>query len=81
MLVNVRSLYTRTVDNLLIILYEDEKLNVCCKTETWLRPVDQAVLVHINLRGYEIINSPRAKYKKGGVVAFHCKNDYKYKEL
>ena len=79
MLVNARSLNTRTVDNLLNILFVDEKIDVCCITETWLKPGDQAVLADIKLRGYEIISSPRARNKKGG-LAFICKNDYKYKE-
>jgi len=81
MLVNARSLDTRTVNNLLNILFVDEKIDVCCITETWLKPGDQSVLADIKLRGYEIISSPRAKNKKGGEgVAFLCKNYYKYKE-
>ena len=64
MLVNARSLNTRTVDNLLNILFVHEKIDVCCITETWLKPGDQAVLAKIKLRGYEIISSHRAKITK-----------------
>ena len=62
MLVNSRSLNTRTADNLLNILFVVENIDICCITETWLKPGDQAILADIKLRGYEIISSPRAKY-------------------
>ena len=71
------SLNTRTVDNLLNTLFVDEKINVCCITETWLKPGDQALLAEIKLRGYEIISSLRARNKQGEGVAFLCKNDFK----
>ena len=66
MLVNAMSLNTRSVDNLLNILFVDGNIAVCCITETWLKPGDQAVLADIKLRGCEIISSPRARNKKGG---------------
>ena len=52
MLVNARSLNTKTVVNLLTILFVDEKIDACCITETWLKPGHQAVLADIKLRGY-----------------------------
>ena len=74
MLLIARSLNTRIVDKLLNILFVDEKIDVCCITETCLKPGDQAVLADIKLRDYEIISSPRAKNKKGVGVAFLRKN-------
>ena len=56
MLVNARSLNTRTVDNLLNILFVDEKLDVCCITEIWLKLGDQAVIADIKLRCNEAIS-------------------------
>ena len=82
MLVNASSMNTGIVNNLLNMLFVDEKLDVCCITETWIKPGDKTVLANIKLRGFEIISSPRARNKKGGgVVAFLCKNDYIYKEI
>ena len=69
MLVNARSLNTTTVDNLLNILFVEEKIYVCCITATWLKPGHQAVLTDIKLKGNEIISSLRAKHQKGGGVA------------
>ena len=45
---------------------EKFNLDVCCIIETWLKTQDQAVLVYIKLRGYDIISSPRARNTKGG---------------
>ena len=81
MLINARSLNSVTTDNLINILFVDEKIDVCCVTETWLKPSDQAVIADFKLRGYEIISSPRANNKKGGGVAFICKDFYKFKEI
>ena len=64
MLVNARSLNTRTVDNLLNILFVNGKIDVCCITEAWLKPGDQTVLADIKLRGYEIISSLSTRNKK-----------------
>ena len=77
MLVNVRSLNTSTVDNLLNILFVDGKIDVCCITHSQLKPGEQVVLADIKLRGYEIISSLRARNKKEEGVAFLCKNDFK----
>ena len=73
MLVNGRLLKTGTVGNLLNILFVEEKLDVCCITETWLKLGDPSVLADITLRGYEIISSPRAKFKHGGEIPLLCK--------
>ena len=81
MLVNARSLTRSTIDNLLNILFVDEKIDVCCITETWLKPGDQALLADIKLRGYEIVSSPRSGNKRGGGIAFLCKNYYKFKQI
>ena len=56
MLVNAISLNTRTVDNLLNILFVDEKLDVCCIIETWLKPRDQTVEAEFKLKGNEYNN-------------------------
>ena len=80
MLVNARSLTNNTIDNLINILLKDEDIDVCCVTETWLKPGDQAILADINLRGYEIVSSPRED-KRGGGIAFLCKSSCKYKEV
>ena len=79
MLVNARSLTNDTIDNLINILFKEEDVDVCCITETWLRPDDQAVIADIRLRGYDIISSPR-KCRKGGGLAFLCKNLYRFKQ-
>ena len=76
MLINARSLTTLTVDNLFNIILHDEQIQVCCITETWLKPSNQAILADIKLRGYNIISSPRAGTKRGGGVAFLCENKY-----
>ena len=81
MLVNARSLTKTTIDNLLNILFKDEDIDVCCITETWLKSTDQAVLADIKFRGYEIVNSPRPTNKRGGGIAFMCKNNYKFAEI
>ena len=73
MLVNARSLNRQTVDDLLNIIFVDEKIDICSITETWLKPGDQAVLADIKLRGYEIISSPRANNKRGGVLPSYVK--------
>ena len=78
MLVNARSLNNRTIDSLFNILLVDEKVDVCCVTETWLKPSDQVLLAEIKSRGYEIVSSPRTSKKRGGGVAFICKSLYKY---
>ena len=78
MLVNARSLNNRTIDNLFNILLVDEKVDVCCITETWLKPSDQVLLAEIKSRGYQIVSSPRASKKRGGGVAFICRNLYQY---
>ena len=81
MLVNARSLNKQTIDNLFNILFIDEKIDVCCITETWLKPTDQALLADIKLRGYEIVSSPRANNKRGGGIAFLCKSLYIFNEI
>ena len=81
MLVNARSLNKKTVDNLLNILFIDEKIDLCCITETWLKPGDQAMLADIKLRGYKIVSSSRANNKRGGGIAFLCKDIYQFNQI
>ena len=51
MLVNASSLNTTAVDNLLNNLFVDEKIDVFCITETWLKPGGQAALANTKLKG------------------------------
>ncbi len=69
MLINARSLTKSTIDELFNIVLEDENIDICCITETWLKPSDQAVLSDINLRGFNIVSAPRTN-KRGGGLAF-----------
>ena len=81
MLVNARSLNEKTINKLVDILFVDENIDVCCITETWLKDSDEAVLADIKLRGYQIVNSPRSSNKRGGGVAFLCKDIYTHKHI
>ena len=63
---NVRSLCNKVFG--VIELLNDNKIDLCCVTETWMKSKDSAIYKEIHEQGFEIFNAPRRG--RGGGVAF-----------
>ena len=62
---NVRSLCNKT--SRVLELLNDQKIDICCITETWLKQNDSAIFAEIHDHKFDIINAPR-KGRGGGVA-------------
>ena len=47
---------------------QDEKIDLCAVTETWLKPDDMVLPREITPPGYDILSQPRSDGRKGGGV-------------
>ena len=72
MLINTRSINNKAYQLTELLL--DQKIDVCCVTETWLREGCGPIIADIKREGYNVISCPRQN-KKGGGTAFLCKLD------
>ena len=67
MLINTRSLNNKIYK--LTELLIEQKIDVCCVTETWLKGECGPVLANLKREGFEVVSCPRLN-KKGGGLAF-----------
>ena len=57
---------------------QDEKIDLCAATETWLKPDDIIYPKEITPPGYDILSQPRTDGRQGGVVALVYNSSIKY---